>query len=80
MRALLIAILVLQVAWADYVPSAQEQDKAAVFGYMIRRRRAEMSGFPLVELVQRSAYPWTLAGLLLPLYLWSAARRSKSSA
>lgn len=66
------------LVWADYVPSAQDQDKAAAFGYLIRRRRAEMTGVPMAELFRRSGYPWALAVGLIPVYAWCAARRGRT--
>ncbi len=78
MKQLAIVALLTGMVWAEYVPSAQEQDKAAAFGYMIRRRRAEMTGVPMGELVRRSGYPWALAVGLLPVYAWCAAHRSRS--
>ena len=80
MKVVMLLLLMVSLAGAEYVPSAQDKDKAAVFGYMIRRMRAEKSGIPVGEMVQRSAYPWCLAGLLLPFYLWTAAHRARVKA
>ena len=63
-KVLLLVALLCSLAGAEpeteYVPSAQEKDKPAVFGYMILASRASRLGSSIHSVNMASIYPWTL--------------------
>lgn len=59
----------------DFRPSAQDNDKPAVFGYMILARQADQLGTPIDALFRKSITPWGISVALLFLYLAVARRR-----